>query len=106
VISSPTYRALETARLIDAGKARTAEQLGNEGMSTTDEARATWLRNEVARKTSGGNRLLITHGPNISAAFPQYASGMAEGEALVFDPRDAKGPVLVQRIRIDEWAGL
>jgi phosphohistidine phosphatase SixA len=106
VISSPTYRALETARLIDAGKARTAEQLGNEGMSITDEARATWVRNEVARKASGGNRLLITHGPNISAAFPQYASGMAEGEALVFDPRGAKGPVLVQRIRIDEWAGL
>jgi hypothetical protein len=105
VISSPTYRALETARLIDAGKARTVEQLGNEGMSSTDEARATWLRNEVARKTSG-NRLLITHGPNISAAFPQYAGGMAEGEALVFDPRGAKGPVLVQRIRIDEWAGL
>jgi phosphohistidine phosphatase SixA len=106
VLSSPTYRALETARLVDAGKARPMEQLGNEGMSATDETRATWLRKEVARKTSGGNRLLITHGPNVSAAFPQDASGMAEGEALVFDPRSAKGPVMVQRIRIDEWAGL
>jgi phosphohistidine phosphatase SixA len=106
VLSSPTYRALETARLVDAGKARPVEQLGNEGMSASDEARTTWLRKEVARKTTGGNRLLITHGPNVSAAFPKDAGGMAEGEALVFDPRGATGPVVVQRIRIDEWAGL
>lgn len=106
VLSSPTYRALETARLIDAGKAKPVEQLGNEGMSATDESRATWLRNEVARKATGGNRLLITHGPNVAAAFAQYAGGMAEGEALVFDPRGANGPVMVQRIRIEEWSAL
>lgn len=106
VLSSPTYRALETARLIDAGKARSVEQLGNEGMSASDEARTTWLRNEVARRSTGGNRLVITHGPNVTAAFARYASGMAEGEALVFDPRGANGPVMIQRIRIEEWAGL
>jgi phosphohistidine phosphatase SixA len=106
VLSSPTYRALETARLIDAGKARAVEQLGNEGMAATTEAGATWLKNEVARKTAGGNRLLITHGPNISAAFREHAGGMTEGEALIFNPGGANGPVMIQRIRIDEWAGL
>ena len=82
------------------------EQLSNEGMSATDDARTSWLRDEVARKSTGGNRLLITHGPNVTAAFARYASGMAEGEALIFDPRGANGPVMVQRIRIEEWAQL
>lgn len=106
VLSSPTYRALETARLIDAGMARPVEQLGNAGMAAASEAGASWLRGEVARKTTGGNRLLITHGPNISAAFPQHAGGMTEGEALIFDPRGANGPVMIQRMRIEEWTGL
>jgi len=107
ILSSPTYRALETARLIDAGKARAVEELGNEGMAASSEARTAWLRKEVGRSTQpGGNRLLITHGPNISAAFPEYSAGMAEGEALIFDPRGSAGPVMVQRMRIGEWEGL
>jgi len=31
---------------------------------------------------------------------------MEEGEALIFDPRGMNGPVMVQRIRIGDWAGL
>lgn len=107
VLSSPTYRALETARLLDVGKVTPAEELGNEGMSAANQARATWLREQVARKAqAGGNRLLITHGPNISAAFPDHSTGMGEGDALVFDPRGKEGPVMVQRIRISDWPGL
>jgi phosphohistidine phosphatase SixA len=107
VLASPTYRALETARLLDVGQARAVDELGNEGMAATGEARAAWLRQQVARSTQpGGNRLLITHGPNISAAFPEYSAGMGEGEALIFDPRGKDGPVMVQRIKIGEWAGL
>jgi hypothetical protein len=49
---------------------------------------------------------LITHGPNMSAAFPEHSAGMAEGEALVFDPRGRDGPVMIQRITIGDWAGL
>jgi phosphohistidine phosphatase SixA len=107
VLSSPTFRALQTARLLDAGPARAAEELSNEGMAATSEARAAWLREQVARKTApGGNRLLITHGPNVSAAFPENSASMAEGEALIFDPRGPDGPVMIQRIRIGDWAGL
>ena len=107
VLSSPTYRALETARLIDAGKARPVDELNNEGMSTTNEARTAWLRQEVARKTAlGGNRLIVTQGPNIAAAFPEYSAGMVEGEALIFDPRGLQGPVMIQRIKMQDWAGL
>jgi phosphohistidine phosphatase SixA len=107
VLSSPTYRALETARLLDVGTARPMDELSNEGMAATTEARAAWLRGQVAKRTAAGqNRLLITHGPNISAAFPNYSAGMAEGEALIFDPRGMNGPVMIQRIRIGDWAGL
>ncbi|MFO7326133.1 MAG: histidine phosphatase family protein [Pseudomonadota bacterium] len=107
ILSSPTYRALETARLLDVGKAVPVEQLGNEGMAAAGPERAAWLREQVARSPqAGGNRLLITHGPNISAAFPDHARGMGEGDALVFDPRGAEGPVMVRRIRIGEWPDL
>lgn len=61
----------------------------------------------MAQKTPAGqNRLLITHGPNISAVFPNYSADMEEGEALIFDPRGINGPVMVQRIRIGDWAAL
>jgi len=104
ILSSPTYRALETARLLDVGKANPVDQLSNEGMAAASQARAGWLREQVARRTqAGGNRLLITHGPNISAAFPDYSADMGEGDALVFDPRGKDGPVMVQRIRIGDW---
>ncbi|MFO1505085.1 MAG: histidine phosphatase family protein [Steroidobacteraceae bacterium] len=107
VLCSPTYRARETARLLDVGKATPAGQLSNEGMSATDEARSTWLRQQVSRKPkAGGNRLLITHGPNISAAFPEYSAGMTEGEALIFDPHGMNGSVMIQRIKIEDWSAL
>jgi hypothetical protein len=76
-------------------------------MSATNEARSAWLRLQVSQKPqAGGNRLLITHGPNISAAFADYSAGMAEGDALIFDPRGASGPVMIQRIKIGDWSGL
>jgi hypothetical protein len=42
----------------------------------------------------------------MSAAFAEHSAGMAEGEALIFDPRGPDGGVLIQRITIGEWAGL
>jgi phosphohistidine phosphatase SixA len=107
VLSSPTYRALETARLLEVSAARPADELGNEGMAATTEARTAWLRRQVSQRTPAGqNRLLITHGPNIAAAFPEQSAGMEEGEALIFDPRGMNGPVMIQRMRIGDWAGL
>jgi phosphohistidine phosphatase SixA len=107
ILSSPTYRALETARLLNIGPARPVEELGNEAMALTTDARATWLRRQVSQEPlARNNRLLITHGPNISAAFPEHSAGMEEGEALIFDPRRKNGPVMIQRIRIADWADL
>lgn len=89
-------------RQLDADGRRAASAMG-----AASQERSAWLRAQVARTPqAGGNRLLIPHGPNISAAFPEHASGMGEGDALVFDPRGKDGPVMVQRIRIGDWAGL
>jgi len=45
----------------------------------------------------------ITHFPNISGALPQAASGLSDGEALVFQPDGKGGAVLVARVKIEEW---
>lgn len=105
VLSSPTYRAMETARLLGFD-ALPVELLSNEGMREAGAQHATWLQDAVARPATNGNRLLITHGPNLSAAFPEHSQGMGEGEALVFRPGAATGPTLIHRIRIEDWAGL
>src|SRR5690606_25427989 len=55
VLSSPTYRAMETVRLLGF-TATPVEQLGNEGMRAAAEAWTAWLQAEVARAVSGGNR--------------------------------------------------
>jgi phosphohistidine phosphatase SixA len=102
VQSSPAYRALETARLAGFEAVSIREELGNEGMRDAGAANAEWLRAAVTQAPVGGNRLLITHGPNISAAFPEHAEGMGEGAALVFDPAR---PGFVVRIGIEEWSG-
>jgi len=106
VRSSPAYRALETARLAGLDDATVQEELGNEGMSDSTEQYAEWLRKQVADQPRMGIRLLITHGPNINAAFPGESAGMEEGDALVFDPEGSTGPILVARIKCADWAAL
>lgn len=106
VLSSPTYRAIETARRMGYSNIQSVDELSNEGMRTSGEAYAAWLRANVRVSPEAGNRLLITHGPNVSAAFPDYAAGMGEGEALVFLPADEGDPAMVARLAIADWPDL
>jgi hypothetical protein len=48
----------------------------------------------------------VTHLPNIAAAFPALATGVTEGEALVFGPDGKGGATLVARVKIEEWPRL
>src|SRR5579864_256174 len=108
VLTSPTYRALETVRYAQLGNPHPYAELGDNGRSMQGgtEAQATWLRNRVTQFPSGANTILVTHFPNIRDAFPQFAAGLADGEALVFGP-DGKGhATLVARIKIEEWPGM
>lgn len=107
VLTSPTYRALETVRYAQLGDPHPYPELGDNGRSMQGgtEAQAAWLRNRVTRFPSGANTILVTHFPNIRDAFPQ-ASGVADGEALVFGPDGKGGATIVARIKIEEWPGM
>lgn len=103
VLSSPAYRALETVRAAGFASYEIAGELGNEGMQDAGAARAEWLRRRIEEASVAGNLLIITHGPNISAAFEEQARGMGEGDALVFRAGSAEP---LAKIAIGEWAAL
>jgi phosphohistidine phosphatase SixA len=107
VITSPTYRALETVKYAQLGKPRPIDELDENGQSMKGgtEAQAVWLRNAVKKFPTGTNTILVTHSPNIRSAFPELAD-VAEGEAMVYGPDGKGGATLVGRIKIEEWPGL
>ncbi len=109
VLSSPTYRALETVKIAGFGTAKTYEELGDGGASMLAQAVArwaSWLKMRASKKPRiGTNSLIVTHSPNIVAAFPGEARGLSDGEALVFMP-NSTGAVLVARVKIEEWPRL
>jgi phosphohistidine phosphatase SixA len=111
VLSSPTYRALETVRLAQLGQPQTYSQLGDDaGQSMQADpsgTRAAWLRTKVAERPSAGtNTIIVTHFPNVNEAFEKDAAGLAEGEALVFRPDGRGRASLVGRMKISDWPRL
>jgi hypothetical protein len=107
VFSSPTYRALETVRLADFGTAKTVVELGDQGHSMQalkGPGPAAWLKAKVAELPAAGrNTIIVTHMPNITAAFPQYAAGLRDGETLVFRPTGKGGADMIARVPIEDW---
>jgi phosphohistidine phosphatase SixA len=110
VLSSPTYRALETARLAAVGPAQTYVELGDAGHSMTADPTGThgaWLRGKVTEPPkSGTDTLIITHAPNITEAFPTEGADVADGEALIFHPDGHGGASLVARVKVQDWPRL
>jgi phosphohistidine phosphatase SixA len=106
VLSSPTYRALETVKYAQLGKAQTFPELGDNGRSMQGgtEAQAAWLRKRVTQFPRGSNTVIVTHAPNLTGAFPQAAQGVEDGEALIFGPDGKGGATLVARVKIGDWA--
>jgi phosphohistidine phosphatase SixA len=105
ILSSPTYRALETVRLTQLGQATPVPELGDGGrsMQASTDAQVAWLRKRVERFPSGSNTLIVTHAPNMTRAFPEFTRNLADGEALIFGPDGKGGATLVARIKIEEW---
>ena len=107
VLSSPTYRALETARLGQFGTPTAVAELGEgpKGMQGVTEAQAAWLRARVTQKPRTGNTIVVTHNPNLTRAFPEWGATVAQGETVVVRP-DGSGITILGRIKMEEWPRL
>jgi phosphohistidine phosphatase SixA len=107
VLSSPTYRALQTVNLASLGKAKTFAELdeGAAGMQGNAEStRVAWLQAQVLQgPRAGTNTIVVTHAPNIKDSFGIDA---AAGETLVFRPDGRGGAAQVARIKISDWQAL
>ena len=106
VLTSPTYRARETARLARLPNPRPATELGEGPQSMQGAivpAQTEWLQKKAKEFPKGTNTVLITHVPNITSAFPAETPALAQGEVLVFASDGKGGARVVGRIRIEEW---
>jgi phosphohistidine phosphatase SixA len=104
VLSSTSYRALETAQLAQFPDPHTYDELTEAGRSA--EASGS-LRAQVAvAPDAGTNTFIITHYPNITDAFAADAKDRAEGEALVYHPDGHGKAALVARVKIEDWPKL
>jgi broad specificity phosphatase PhoE len=105
VHASPMCRARDTARLAFRRVTldRDLVSPGVTGTVADDERRARALRRMAQTPPAGRtDTVLVTHTGNIGGAF---GLSVQEGELLVFRPRPAAvKPVLVARVRADEWA--
>ena len=109
VLTSPTYRARETARLARLPNPRVVAELGEGPQSmqgAVERAQTEWLQKKVMALPRGTNTLLVTHVPNVTAAFPGEVPAVLQGEALVFGADGAGGSRVVGRIKIEEWGDL
>jgi phosphohistidine phosphatase SixA len=105
ILTSPTYRALETVRFAQLPNPRIQAELGDGGQSMggVTGAQSAWLKQHVLVLPRGTNTLLVTHLPNMAAAFPQETSSLSDGETLVFHADGAGGRTLVARIKVEQW---
>jgi phosphohistidine phosphatase SixA len=109
VWSSPTWRARETVRLAGLPAPRTAPELGDNGRSMQALAgdQPAWLRAKASQPPRRGtDTLIVTHAPNISAAFGPEGSNLTDGEALVFRPEGHGRAELVAQVKIEAWPAL
>jgi phosphohistidine phosphatase SixA len=108
VLTSPTYRAMETVTLARLDRPQAVSDLGDGGQSMqgVSEAQAAWLRSRVNEAPGSGNTLLVTHQPNLSRAFPEWGPSVADGETVVLRPDGRGGVAVMGRIPIGEWPSL
>jgi hypothetical protein len=50
--------------------------------------------------------IIVTHQPNLSRAFPDWGSHVADGEIVVLRPDGRGGVTILGRVPIDEWPRL
>jgi phosphohistidine phosphatase SixA len=108
VWSSPTFRALQTVRLMGL-TAQPRPELGDGGVSmaasASGQAGTAWLRAKAGETPlKGTDVLIVTHGPNIALAFGDSLKTLGDGDMAVFRPDGQGGAALVGRIRPGDWS--
>ncbi|MCU0758026.1 MAG: histidine phosphatase family protein [Steroidobacteraceae bacterium] len=108
VLSSPTYRARETVKYLAVGEPEIDPLLGDgsTNMSGVGDAEGAWLRGLAHQAPAIGNTLIVTHLPNLRAAFGADAAATAEGESLIMS-FSADGHAFVEaRVAMTQWQSL
>jgi broad specificity phosphatase PhoE len=110
VLTSTLQRAIDTGTLLGFGEVQATTDLTESGPAISpdeNERRAQVLRHLVSvHPPADNNVVIVTHKPNIVAAFGNDWSGIREGEASVFEPDGKGGFKLVATVQADEWSGL
>lgn len=108
VLTSPAFRARETAASARLDAARTAEELGdnNSSMQGVTERQAAWLRKQATERPATGNTILVTHQPNLARAFPDWGASLQQGETALLRPDGKGGFTVAGRIPITGWPTL
>jgi hypothetical protein len=74
-------------------------------MQAVKDAPAAWLRDfEVPPGET--DTVIVTHTPNIVAAFGLAANAIVDGETMAFRPDGRGGAELVARVKVEEWPAL
>lgn len=104
VLTSPTERTQQQARIFGFGDVSVVDELGTEDMRA-DAGRSAWLAAKAGEPPRAGtNTVIITHAPNIIGAFDGVSS-IEPGEALIIRPDGGKATI-VARVPIAEWSKL
>ena len=108
--SSPAYRALETAKYAGLPAPKADPKLGDEGVDMTKSPAiaspetGAYLKAKAAElPRADTNSVIVTHLPNITAAFGDGLKDIAPAETLVFQPDGKGGAELVARVKGGEW---
>jgi phosphohistidine phosphatase SixA len=108
VLTSTAQRAIDTGKLFGFGDVTPTSDLSENGPTLPpdeNDGRAQALRKLAAgRPPADNNLVIVSHKPNIIAAFGEAWTDIREGEASVFEPDGHGGYKLVVRIQANEWS--
>ncbi|MGJ4942315.1 histidine phosphatase family protein [Bradyrhizobium sp. HKCCYLS1011] len=104
VVTSTIQRAVDTATLLGFGAVAATPDLAEGASPDESNQRALALRKLAATTPPAGtNVVIVSHKPNIVAAFGSDWSDVREGEASVFEPDRLGGYKLIGRIQASDW---
>ncbi len=104
VVTSSIQRAVDTGTLLGLGAVTSTPDLAEGAPPDEKNRRTLAFRKLVATPPpADSNVVIVTHKPNIVAAFGDGWSDIREGEASVFEPDRHGGFKLIVRVQANEW---